>query len=392
MTTIPAALVIFLTLMSNRIIIVSSQSSNGTFNNARIKVYQKPTEQPSATITVNGNLDLNVLPDEYEKIEMVNQGISVLRANALTEITVNQLIFTDNGMTDIEENAFVDLEAVKILDLSNNLLAHIRVNTVSKLITLDRLILSFNKINKIDKRAFKNLQVTDMELENNELTEYDPEWFNRNNKNLRKINLKRNRITHIPRDSFKYFEKIDAILLQENLLTSIDMQAFLGVHQLGTLDLSSNLLKELDPNLFRTFNGIADENADARRFADMPSMHVSFFSAFTGIHSLYIHNNSFTYLPTKLLRDVRHNLRYINIHSNPWQCACYREIEAWAAKSSVSINVFDIGCIHYDNPVCVVPSQNGDKCIENDVPELYDIYDKNSIKGFNRSDQNVHCF
>lgn len=375
--------IIILFFSSNNMIL--GEENAGTFKNARVKLYKSQSDKPSDTLTINGIIDNQLLNDEYEKIEIVNQGISVLRTNAIRDIITKQLILTDNGIQDMEEDAFVDLEAIKVLDLSNNLLTHIKKNTVSKIITLDRLILNNNRISIIDKLAFKNMQFNDLQLENNELTNYDPEWFHRNNENLYTINLKGNKITHIPKDSFKYFKRINSILLQENCITNIHKEAFLGVHSLGTLDISSNQLKNLDPNLFRTFNGIAAENEDARRFSQIPSMHVDSFKSFTGINTLDIHNNSFTYLPKKLLRDVKHNLRYIFIQDNPWQCACYRDIEKWGSKGSqrgtIRINNFNMGYFHNDDPICMPYAENTDKCVEKDIPGWHEKYSNNSITG-----------
>ncbi|CAK9291382.1 unnamed protein product [Gordionus sp. m RMFG-2023] len=143
-----------------------------------------------------------------------------------------------------------------------------------------KLDVSQNEISFIPSRAFENLPITDLILDDNEIREIKPYSFIglKKLKNLlmknnpldvlgqnsmsgingsKTINLGSNHIDRIEREAFEDTENIESINLSGNPLTYVKTKAFRGLRNVGYLILSSSGLKYLEPGCFDGLHNVS---------------------------------------------------------------------------------------------------------------------------------------
>jgi len=96
------------------------------------------------------------------------------------------------------------------------------------------------------------------------------------------------------------------------------------------------------------------------------------FKSFTNLGELWLYGNNITFIFDETLQDLP-EVWHITIHTNPWQCACYTKITSWAGKHNVEL-VDGVECLNEGDPVCIVPEEYGDLCLENRNEDLNAIY------------------
>lgn len=121
--------------------------------------------------------------------------------------TMTGLSLSNLNLTDISPNAFDNLTALMSLDLRKNLLTELSVKLFESISDLWYLDLSYNLLEAINLHPLKYLK--NANLSNNKLTKLDKEMFG--NINPIQLNVTNNLITEIDPELFgdkKYFDKI----------------------------------------------------------------------------------------------------------------------------------------------------------------------------------------
>ena len=347
-----------------------------TFKNTLMAIVLNEYDVIGEDIIVNGCLGPSNAVSAYQ-IECKYQNIKILNKGAIANLSnTHNFIFNTNRIKKIEAGAFSNLSIVSKIDLSKNKLEVIKRDVFNTLVSLKELFLDENNINEIENEAFMNMvSLKLLSLKANKITRWNSHWF-RNNFALSEIYFVRNSIELLPAHAFRGIETLQTIDLSQNELRDIDATTFQGIKRIYTLNLSQNKIQTLNPQLF-SIEIIGNK--------------------FEGIQNLYLHRNNLTFLPQALLNDLtaKKNMMYINLHSNPWQCKCYEEIEDWATKKRIGIDVFNIGCLSKNNPVCVMPINQTEQCVEELNESLYQDYYSNyeEVSESDRSkNRNVYCF
>lgn len=126
------------------------------------------------------------------------------------------LKMTRGELLRIRRDSFDDLDSVKIIDLSENLLSSLPVELFRQLEKLEELIVAGNEIEELYPRMFRNLP------------------------NLRIFNADENKIFMITADTFAGNRKLAKISLKNNALRFIDINAFSNLKELQSIDFSRN--------------------------------------------------------------------------------------------------------------------------------------------------------
>lgn len=172
-----------------------------------------PAEKISTLKTLNlRNKSLSIIREKYFK------GLNALEVLDLS----SDLTISDNKKTNniivISQNAFKDLANLKILYLSNNLLADVPKNTFHDLLKLETLDLSGNQIKLISTDSFKDLnELESLNLSANLIEAFASDAFNGLSK-LKNLNLSKNKITSISTNLFQDLKSLKEIHLDENKL------------------------------------------------------------------------------------------------------------------------------------------------------------------------------
>ncbi|CAG5106191.1 Similar to chp: Chaoptin (Drosophila melanogaster) [Cotesia congregata] len=134
-------------------------------------------------------------------------------------------------------------ENLEFFSISNNGLEEIEADAFKDLNSLKHLNLSYNYIIKIVKHAFDDLEaLIQLNLDHNKLMNF-PDICGL--KNLEILSLQSNKIKAIGKISFCGLSNITKLNLSNNLISELDAEAFNSLLALKVLDLSGNMLEAL---------------------------------------------------------------------------------------------------------------------------------------------------
>ncbi|XP_063834541.1 carboxypeptidase N subunit 2-like [Ostrinia nubilalis] len=271
---------------------------------------QKPNME---VLDLKGNkiteLELGIF-DLMKKLRHVDVSSNALLGKEINSYIFDQstkikiMDFSRNDMSDSKSILLDAFEMLEFLNLDRCLLTEVPVfATKPNLKTMKHLILSTNKITRLDDRAlFINLE------------------------NLEILNLVDNAIEHIADKVFMSLKKLKSVLLRGNKLTQIPGSLFQHLPKLISVDLSHNLIEFVPVNAFRG----------------------------SPVKNLNLSVNRFTYLTDNFCLELRNSgggMTKFYFNQNPWQCACLRDILDEVKKFGIKYNG-----VGYDGrtPVCVI--------------------------------------
>lgn len=368
----------------------ASTCETSSFQNIRAVLSGKSKEDPVDFILTDC-MERNEATKNYYTVEIINQNVEQLNRAAFVNLTVTTLILSNNRIDRIEKQAFLNLKSLQNIDLSKNRLTTLIKDVFNDLISLKTLDLSNNRIDRMDDEVFAHMvSLQELRLNDNKLKVWNPNWF-ANNADMNKLEAERNLLETLPGNSFHSMEKLKSLLLRENRIEEIHADAFKGLNDLSLLDLSINRLRKLHDDTFAPFNGLASSRNRGGSFSIFGGIDV-----FAGLWDLHLHTNNLTYFSDKMMKDLMNtnNLKSFTFHSNPLQCACYMKIIKWAdgARWRLRLNDSGKGCYRRDNPVCVVPQKNSTVCLEEPEEDLRSLYfSKFKVPINNFFDRNVVC-
>ncbi|XP_053742588.1 leucine rich repeat containing 4C, genome duplicate a [Synchiropus splendidus] len=266
----------------------------------------------------------------------------------------SKVICTRRGLREVPDGISTN---TRYLNLQENLIQVIKVDSFKHLRHLEILQLSKNHIRKIELGAFNGLA------------------------NLNTLELFDNRLTTIPNGAFEYLSKLKELWLRNNPIESIPSYAFNRVSSLRRLDLGelkrlsyisegafeglSNLrylnlgmcnLKEI-PNLIPlvkldelemsgnqlsiirpgSFKGLIHLQKLWMMHAQIQTIERNSFDDLQSLVELNLAHNNLTLLPHDLFTPL-HHLERVHLHHNPWNCNCDILWLSWWLKEMVPAN------------------------------------------------------
>uniref|UniRef100_A0A8C6SQ32 Leucine rich repeat containing 4C, genome duplicate a n=1 Tax=Neogobius melanostomus TaxID=47308 RepID=A0A8C6SQ32_9GOBI len=266
----------------------------------------------------------------------------------------SKVICTRRGLREVPDGISTN---TRYLNLQENLIQVIKVDSFKHLRHLEILQLSKNHIRKIELGAFNGLA------------------------NLNTLELFDNRLTTIPNGAFEYLSKLKELWLRNNPIESIPSYAFNRVPSLRRLDLGelkrlsyisegafeglSNLrylnlgmcnLKEI-PNLIPlvkldelemsgnqisvirpgSFKGLIHLQKLWMMHAQIQTIERNAFDDLQSMVELNLAHNNLTLLPHDLFTPL-HHLERVHLHHNPWNCNCDILWLSWWLKEMVPAN------------------------------------------------------
>lgn len=159
------------------------------------------------------------------------------------------LNLSNNALTRIDEKTFKDLYFLQILELSNNSIGYIQENSFYPLYNLHTLNLANNRLHTIEAQLFNGLFVlSKLSLSNNLVANIHPQAF-KNCSDLKELELNSNAITEVP-EALSELSFLKTLDLGENQISGFRNGSFKGLSQLTGLRLIENSIGNLTKGMF----------------------------------------------------------------------------------------------------------------------------------------------
>lgn len=216
------------------------------FDNIRIFLSENlDSNFDSTSYTFSGNKLM--VQHSFTKAQIVKQNIRVFPKDSVTDIDwVRKIIFKNTGTTKIQSEAFTKLPKLQLLEIRENSIKSLPPN-VFICPNLDTLIFSDNQMEELDDQAFAHLpNLKTLDLSRNRLKRVEPTTFQYVPK-MKHLDLSGNGLTHLPDTTFRYLNKFpDMILLKNNGMRVISHYAFPQDVRIENLVLDENKLIDVD--------------------------------------------------------------------------------------------------------------------------------------------------
>ncbi|KAI4487752.1 hypothetical protein M0802_011857 [Mischocyttarus mexicanus] len=250
---------------------------------------------------------------------------------------VEILILSQNSLSNISRDLFVDFPNLKDLDISsNNLILPDKVFDATP--KLKRLNLNRNKLILIDSTLFdnlKNLEFLDLSqnrmevledgvfyqlsrlrvlnLASNKLKQMSPSTF-RKLKKLKKLDISDNHFLHIPSNLFDRNKALRHIVFSANQVTLSTLPEYLlsNLIQLNEVNLNRNGFRKLPGPLFWYSRALKTIYLNGNQLTILPK---TIFRGLRNLEKLSLTRNWIRTLPTQVFKDLD-NLKYLDMSEN----------------------------------------------------------------------------
>ncbi|KAK4873546.1 hypothetical protein RN001_015575 [Aquatica leii] len=247
-----------------------------------------------------------------ETVRCVNCTLQVIESGTF-EIRGNQIKYLDlenSQMTVLKEKSFLGLHFLRKLNLKNNNIVAVPVETFQGAIQIE-LNLANNNIAAIENIFQGLVNIGLINLEGNNVAKISPIDIQQSDV-LLDLNLAKNSLKTLEKDTFLLLPRLENLNLSSNPIAVIEIGAFRGLDSLEQLDLSRCLVDKIPKGLLAALHQL--------RLLDLAFNRLTIFQTgvFSGLPQLrklnMSHNSIKTYLKTGLFS--LHNLHSLDLSSN----------------------------------------------------------------------------
>ncbi|XP_066141258.1 uncharacterized protein haf [Euwallacea fornicatus] len=233
-----------------------------------------------------------------------NSTVATLQDNIIVNLKIHNIQLSGCRIKTVESDALKGQEQyLKNLNLQDNELTTVPVDSLESMHNLQLLDLSHNRISRVPEDAFVTLhKLTTLKLSDNNVT-LDSDALRGLEKSLKNLNLKGTRQTQVPR-AIQRMKTLAFLDLSQNSLRELPGpdgdNAFAGLEALTALNLERNLLQDLKGN---AFHGITKTLSSLSLLNNLlPDFPTEALSPLQELRVLDIGFNLLTEIPNKALR------------------------------------------------------------------------------------------
>lgn len=273
-------------------------------------------------------------------IDLSFTSLKVISSDFLTKSSSLQYIYlSHNDITELSENAFVNLRNLSVVDLSFNNINNIKPTAFVNVMNIQKLLLKGNQLSSFKGEFFNTgtgLEILD--ISDNQLSYLFPSSF-KIHPRLKEIRAANNKFNFFPAEliaSLQFLEYVDlsgnelktveeldfarlprlrTLLLFNNQLDSISEMAFHNSTQLQIINLSNNKLERLGERTFEGLIRLQNLNLEGNLLTDLPET-IFERSRLQMLENINLARNAFEVAPLKALQrqyffvssvDLSHN-------------------------------------------------------------------------------------
>ena len=158
-----------------------------------------------------------------------------------TLLSLTNLDLSFNNITDFPKGLFkASINTLFALNVSNNLIKNVSMNTFESLKSLEKLDMGHNALNYIDEHAFADLfMLTELVLDDNKIVHLSSDTLF-DQSNLMDLRIARNTITELPPKLFRNARSLKRLDISGNNIQTLPQDLFESVYHLEYLSLSGN--------------------------------------------------------------------------------------------------------------------------------------------------------
>ena len=174
------------------------------------------------------------------------------------------MILFNNAISTIEPDTFLSLGNLDVLYLNGNEISSVDAKMWTGLVSLRTLYLQSNRINKLSTESFVSQKDQDGSQEQS-LQSLEHLTLSKNNfsniqngaffgLNLYQLSLGGNKLSEISDDIWTDSEEVNDLVLKQNQITVVRSNAFLKLRNLESINLLENRIRNIEPG---AFSGVA---------------------------------------------------------------------------------------------------------------------------------------
>ena len=239
--------------------------------------------------------------DHVNRLDLSDNPLNTVRPemfDGLGALSLNVIQLLNCNLTELPSDIFDHLFGLIYVDVSENQLTALHLDTFSHQLFLVALILKSNLLSTLPANIFrvsKNLLWLD--LGNNRFTELNPDVF-KPVPNLRLLMLDHNDFRTLRSGTFKALIELDALNLHDNILEEVPPEAFEGLKDVDKLDLSRNRFSTLKPGQFKHLTGLTELTLNGNNLKAIPR---DAFDNTKQLRSLELENNELHNLDLEII-------------------------------------------------------------------------------------------
>lgn len=268
-----------------------------------------------------------------------------------------------NIISNLPTFLFQNLQKLRGLDLSQNVLEEMGRESFSGLAKLEVLKLDYNLISSLTSDTFHNVsQLRELSLQGNKIADLPPDVFSVLTK-LEVLNLRGNLLSNFSAEILGISPwSLKELTLKGNRLVQLSSHSLYSLSALTHLSLSSNQLSQLPPDVFKNLTTLENLHLSENQLTSLPE---KIFYELRNIKVVHLQGNNLTKVDAKLFEDqlflqqlylsdnqlqtlpmgffdpflFQHIVR---LHGNPWRCDCHMwYLHDWVTKNSMDIEELD---------------------------------------------------
>lgn len=290
------------------------------------------------------------MPASTKNLYVFKNGIETLDQEDFIGLeSLEMLDLSQNKLKELPDCVFEPLSSLRNLDLSSNQLTHISQESFAGLELLERLYLHSNTIKSIQPAAFDGLeQLLELKLYRNELTMVPALKM----PHLLLLDLRFNKIPS-PGPADIQTPKLESLKLGGLGLSTLNQELLGSFKNLHELDISINQLKDFPPVLWEA-GGLVRLSLAGN---PMGPLKWENFENLTELQELDISNLSLQSLPENM-RLLFPHMKKLTVAENPFNCLCTLAwFPSWLRNKQISLG-------RTEETRCHFPPRNAGRVLE----------------------------
>ncbi|KAK1159911.1 leucine-rich repeat-containing protein 4C [Acipenser oxyrinchus oxyrinchus] len=269
--------------------------------------------------------------NQFSKVICTRRGLREVPDGISTN--TRYLNLQENQIQIIKVDSFKHLRHLEILQLSKNHIRNIEIGAFNGLASLNTLELFDNRLTTIPNGAFEYLsKLKELWLRNNPIESIPSYAFNRV-PSLRRLDLgELKRLSYISEGAFEGLSNLRYLNL--GMCNLREIPNLTPLVKLDELELSGNQLSIIRPG---SFQGLTHLQKLWMMHAQIQAIERNSFDDLQSLVELNLAHNNLTLLPHDLFTPL-HHLERVHLHHNPWNCNCDILWLSWWLKEMVPAN------------------------------------------------------